>query len=134
MTTPDENVLTARLQKDISSRMGLPLEQLVFNFILEGDRTKLELLTINPRHNQSFLCHSLQAPSKLAALEEMLAYVTRHFREEASYTLQWSRRGIGELHTSYFRARDMYEVLDKFSYGRDLSDYTIYTITLNPMT
>lgn len=133
MKPVDLNIETARLQKEISTRLAMPLDNLVFDFSHEGEQTRLDLITINPRHDQSFLFHSISGESKVHALERMLEYVSQKLRQERSYTVQWVKKGETELQTSYFRASDMADVLKKFAYGRNIEDYVIFSITLNPM-
>ncbi|MCB0510646.1 MAG: hypothetical protein H6579_10100 [Chitinophagales bacterium] len=105
----------------------------MFDFSLIDGLTKLDLITINPRHEQSFLFHSLKAIDKIEALEKMLEYLATTRQNENTYTLQWRKIGEAELHTSYFRARNMYEALDKFYYNRDVNSFNIFSITLNPI-
>lgn len=132
MNSADPNIEMARLQREISRKLELPLDNLVFDYTQAGDRVKLELITINPKHDQSFLFHAVSADDKLTAMRELLDYVVQTFRKEQSYTVQWAKKG-GELHTSYFRARDMFEVLEKFYHGRIKDDYLVFNITLNPI-
>jgi hypothetical protein len=133
MYSADPNIEIARLQKDISRKLDLPMDKLVFNYLQQPSGVRFELITINPRHDQSFLFHTVDAPTRIAALEQMVEYITLNFRKEQSYTVQWAQKGSGEFHTSYFRARDLYEVLDKFYHGRDRDQYTVFSVTLNPI-
>ncbi|MEO1449976.1 MAG: hypothetical protein AAFV07_10645 [Bacteroidota bacterium] len=134
MHSADPHIASARLQKDISLRLDLPLDNLIFNYETVTEGIKLELITINPKHAESFLYHTEIAPGKLEALEKMLEYVNKTSQVKQSYTVQWTQRGKGGLHTSYFRARDAYEVLDKFYHGRsNKEDYVIFSLTLNPV-
>ena len=64
----------------------------------------------------------------------MLEYVTDHYYNENSMTLQWIKIGDNKLQTSYFRAQNMYEALDKFYYGRDMGQYKIFSVKLNPVS
>lgn len=130
----DANLEIARLQKEISQRLGLSAENLIFEYENAGDQVRLDLITVNPRHDQSFLYHSCMGETKGTALQNLLAYVVKNYREEQSYTVQWKHIGEPELQTSYFRARSMFEVLSKFSHGREMSDYVLYSITLNPIS
>ncbi len=129
----DNNLEIARLQQEIGKRLDLSLNHLIFDYAPEGEQMKLALITINPRHDQSFLFHTISAENKLEALRQMVDYVEQNYRQEGSYTVQWSHRGNSELHTSYFRAVDIYEVLDKFGHGRNMNDYTIFSVALNPV-
>jgi hypothetical protein len=95
---------------------------------------KLDLITINPRHSQSFLFHSEKAADKVDALRKMLDYVKNYKEKENSYTIQWVARGEHELHTSYFRAGNILEALEKLYYGRDRNTITVFSVVLNPVS
>ena len=130
----DPNLEIARLQKEISQRLGLSADNLIFEYETSDEGVTLNLITVNPRHDQSFLYHSCTGGSKGNALQNLFEYVVKNYREEQSYTVQWKHIGEAELQTSYFRARSMFEVLSKFSHGREMSDYVLYSITLNPIS
>lgn len=122
------------LEVEIGSILGLEKDQLVFSYKQVDGVINLDLITFNPRHNQSFLFHSVKAIDKKEALEKLLDYTKSNFRKEESYTLQWVKIGEQNLHTSYFRAKNIYDVLDKFYYERDVNSYRIYNISLNPIS
>lgn len=130
----DIHVELAKIQKEIQSHLGLDSNSLVFTYSQLEGKIKLDLITINPRHNQSFLFHSVTAYEKIDALKEMLKYVQSYREKESPYTIQWSAKGDKELHTSYFRAKDVYEALDKLYYGRDMQTITVFSVVLNPIT
>lgn len=134
MTRTDQNVETARLQKDIAVRLGLDPQNLIFNYKQKNETVRLDLVTVNPKHEQSFLFQSITGTDKIDALKKMLEYVTEHYHNENSLTIQWIKIGENKLHTSYFRAKNMYEALDKFYYGRDLGQYKIFSIVINPVS
>ena len=122
----------ARLQREIQQYLGLTAEQLQFDFREVEGQTRLDLITVNPRHQQRFLFRYETGRDRVEGLQKMLAYV-KNFREtESSYTLQWRARGDKELHTSYFRAHNVYEALDKLYFGRDLNTITVFSVVLNP--
>ena len=129
----DPNIEIARIQKSISKWMELPLDKLVFDYTREGDIINLNLITINPRHDETFLFHTTQGADKLSALQQMLEYVEMKHAKKQSYTVQWAQKGTADLQTSYFRARSMYEVLDKFFHGRNAEEYTVFSVQLNPI-
>jgi len=132
--TADIHVELAKTQKQIQSHLGLDSNALVFNYSTLEGKVKLDLVTLNPRHNQSFLFHSVSSYEKLDALREMLAYVKDYREKESPYTIQWTVKGEKELHTSYFRARNILEALDKLYYGRDMNLITVFSVVLNPIT
>jgi hypothetical protein len=133
-TKNDQHVEAARIQKDIKSYLGLRSNALIFEYgTAEQNKVKLDLITINPRHNQSFLFHSVLGYDKVDALNKMLDYVQNYREKESSYTIQWIANGEKELNTSYFRASNMYNALDKLYYGRDMNQITVFSVVLNPV-
>ncbi len=132
--TTDIHIELARIQKEIQNYLGLSSNSMVFNFSEIDGKVKADLITINPRHNQSFLFHSATDYEKLGALKKMLEYVKNYREKESPYTIQWTAKGEKELHTSYFRASNVYEALDKLYYGRDMNNITVFSVVLNPIT
>lgn len=132
--TRDRNLEIARLQKEIGNYIGLGPDSLVFNYEETGKRTKLFVITLNQRHNQSFLFHATEGVDKLDALSAMLEYVKTYKERTSSYTIQWSARGESGLQTSYFRAKNVLEALDKLFYDRDPNSITVFSVILNPMS
>jgi hypothetical protein len=132
----DRNLEIARLQKEIGDYIGMGQDSLVFNYEEDrsAKRTKLFLITLNPRHSQSFLFHATQGADKRDALEQMLDYVRNYKERTSSYTVQWSARGENSLQTSYFRAKNVLEALDKLFYDRDPNSITVFSVILNPIS
>ncbi|WP_246223723.1 hypothetical protein, partial [Fulvivirga kasyanovii] len=123
----------ARIQEEIKSHLGLRSSDLMFEYGNTDGKIKLDLITINPRHNQSFLFHSVMGFDKVDALNKMLDYVENYKEKENSYTIQWIAKGNKELNTSYFRASSVYDALDKLYYGRDSNTITVFSVVLNPV-
>ena len=129
----DIHVEAAKIQNEIKRFLGLRTNELVFEFSGAEGKVKLDLITINPRHNQSFLFKSVIGFDKTDVLNKMLDYVRTHKEKEGSFTIQWTTRGGSELQTSYFRAKNMYDALDKLYYGRDINQLTVFSVVLNPV-
>ena len=66
----DFHVACARVQQQIEAHLGMQ-GNLIYDFANEGSNTKLNLITVNARHNQSFLFHTVVGVDKLDALEKM---------------------------------------------------------------
>lgn len=130
----DIHVELAKVQNQIKKHLGLSSDNLIFDYKNNENQTELNLITINPRHNQSFLYHSLAGTDKLDAAKKMWDYVRIHSQSNNSYTIQWIADGEKELHTSYFKANNMYEALDKLYFGRDMNTISIFSIVLNPVS
>lgn len=133
-TSADIHIESARVQKEITNYLGLNSSELVFEFGSQDGKTKLDLITINPRHNQSFLFHSETGYDKLEALKKMMDYVKNYRDRESSYTIQWMTKDDKQLHTSYFRASNILDSLDKLYYGRDRNTITVFSVVLNPVS
>ena len=130
----DVHIELAKIQKEIEEHLGLEKDTLVFDYSQLDGNARLNLITINPRHHQSFLFHSVTAYDKLEALNKMLNYVKNVKDKENHYTVQWMTRNDSELHTSYFRASNIYDALDKLYFGRDMNTITVFSVVLNPIT
>ena len=128
------HVEAARAQQEIKDYLGLRTSDLVFEYSTVDGMIKLDLITINPRHNQAFLYHSERGTDKLDALRKMKEYVKKHKEKENSYTIQWVAKGDRELHTSYFRAGNIVDALQKLYYGRDMNTITVFSVVLNPIS
>ena len=133
-TLSDMHVEAARIQQEIKDYLGLRSSDLVFEYSTLEGKVKLDLITINPRHNQAFLFHSETGSDKVDALKKMLAYVQQYKEKENSYTIQWVVKGGKELHTSYFKAANIMDALQKLYYGRDMNTITVFSVVLNPIS
>lgn len=133
-TKSDLHVEAARIQQEIKDYLGLRTSDLVFEFTTQSGRVKLDLITINPRHSQAFLFHHEIGSDKVDALKKMLNYVQNFKEKENSYTIQWVMKGDTELHTSYFRAGNITDALQKLYYGRDMNTITVFSVVLNPIS
>jgi len=128
------HVEAARIQQEVKNYLGLRTSDLVFEYSSLDGKIKLDLITINPRHNQAFLFHSETGTDKLDALRKMLDYVQNQKDKENSYTIQWVTKSDKELHTSYFRAGNIMDALQKLYYGRDMNTITVFSVVLNPIS
>jgi hypothetical protein len=133
-TASEAHVEAARVQGEITEHLGLRSGDLMFEYSFYEGKTKLDLITINPRHAQSFLFHSETGSDKVDALRKMWQYVQHYKAKENSYTIQWVADGQHELNTSYFRASNILEALEKLYYGRDRNTLTVFSVVLNPVS
>ncbi len=129
----DNHVRIAELQQQIKADIDIDENNILFEFAEVDGKTRLEIITVNPKHKQSFLFHTTEGRDKIEALEEMLNYVKKSRLKKNSYTIQWSLKGEEKLHTSYFRAAHVMEALKKFYHGRDMNSVTVFSVVLNPI-
>lgn len=130
----DKNIELARMQRQIEEYIGLGPNSLIYNFDDADGKTQLHLVTVNPRHNQSFLFHSEEGYDKVDCMKKMLNYVKNHKDKESSYTIQWKMTGYQTLQTSYFSAKNVQSALDKLFYDRDPNSITVFSVIMNPIT
>lgn len=130
----DKNIEISKLQQEISQYIGLGENSLIFNFGQSEGKTTLHLVTLNPRHSQSFLFHSEEGYDKVDVLKKMLTYIRSYKEKESSYTIQWKQAKSNNLETSYFSAKNVQSALDKLMYDRDPNSITVFSIIMNPIT
>ncbi len=133
-TSSEMHVEAARIQQEVKNYLGLRTSDLVFEYSSHDGKIKLDLITVNPRHNQAFLFHSETGTDKLDALRKILDYVQNYKEKENSYTIQWVAKNDKELHTSYFKASNIMDALQKLYYGRDMNTITVFSVVLNPIS
>jgi hypothetical protein len=133
-TSSEMHVEAARIQQEVKNYLGLRTSDLVFEYSSQDGKIKLDLITVNPRHNQAFLFHSETGTDKLDSLRKMLDYVQNYKEKENSYTIQWVAKNDKELHTSYFKASNIMDALQKLYYGRDMNTITVFSVVLNPIS
>jgi hypothetical protein len=131
--TIDKNIEIVNLQTEIGKYIGMGQNSLIFNFEEHTKYVVLRLITVNPRHNQSFLFHSCEGLTKVDALKSMLEYVKSYKDEESSY-IQWTLKGENILHSSYFRAKNILGALDKLYFDRDPNSITVFSVMMNPIS
>lgn len=130
----DKNIDIARLQREVEDYIGLGPGSIIFDYDEVNGQIELRVITVNPRHRQSFLFHQTEGRDKTEALREMLEYVKSYKEKESTYTIQWRIKGEEHLNTSYFSAKNVLGALDKLFYDRDPNSITIFSIILNPIT
>jgi nanoRNase/pAp phosphatase (c-di-AMP/oligoRNAs hydrolase) len=131
---PELNSELEKIHVQIAKMLGLSRELLTFHYSNEDGKTTLQLATMNPRHQQTFLFHTTQGFGEMDALNKMQEYVQENKNTRSTYTIQWAMEGINDLHTSYFTGKNIYEVLDKFYYGKAITSTIIFNISLNPLS
>ena len=108
--------------------------ELKFQYQEMEKEVKLDLVTFNPKHNQSFLFHSVRGFGQIDVLYKMLDYIKNYKEKESSYTIQWSLKESTELNTSYFRAANLLSEIEKFYFERDINSTVVFSVVLNPIS
>jgi len=129
----DNHVRIAELQQKIREGIEIEESNILFEFKENGETVIVDVITINAKHMQSFLFHTAEGRDKIEALESMLNYVNQAKTQYNSYTLQWSLISEDDLHTSYFRAKNIMDALDKFYHKKDINSVNVFSVVLNPI-
>ena len=131
---PELNSELEKIHLKIAKMLGLNRDLLTFHYTTQDGKSILELATLNPRHQQTFLFHTTTGFGEMDALNKMEEYIKGTKNTKSTYTIQWAMADTSELHTSYFTGKNIYEVLDKFYYGKAITGTIIFNISLNPLS
>lgn len=106
----DEIKLTGRIQTEINKDT-----QRTVTFIWDEQTNGLKVFTYSQQTDTTFLLvHIPSANSRVEALKQVLHYLQTHSTKEHTYTVWWTRLGTGQTHKSFFRAKTLRELADKF--------------------
>lgn len=98
---------------------------------------KKQVIAYTTNHNtgETFVLKVATGDSYEEALKDILYYVESHKKEMNSYTVIWRKKGNTNTQheKSYFYCENALEVLNKFFEGKDIAEYTIYELKLNPI-
>jgi hypothetical protein len=130
----DNNIRVAELKKEIEEYISLGNNSIIYDVEEGNGRVTINAITVNPRHNQSFLFHTSVGLDEVDAFQQMSEYVKSYKEKESSYTIQWSVIGDDRLQTSYFSSKNIIGALDKLYFDRDPNTVTIFSVSLNPIT
>lgn len=99
----------------------------------EVPQIKLDLITINKEHNHKFLFHSCTGSNKINILDAMIAYINEYKKRQETYAIEWMNVKLTEeMQTSWFRGNDIFDVLNKFFYNKEKSQFKIFKIKMMP--
>ncbi len=101
---------------------------------------KVSAYTFNPKTNESFLLKSAMGKKSMSdALQEIVDYLETQ-KDSASYTVVWAKKdlsrsdvGGGTKQSSYFYCHHVLEAINRFFEGKEVLDYIIYEVKLNPI-
>lgn len=102
----------------------------------EGGIT-LELFTYNPLHQDTLYLHTTKGLTPVECLNKMIEYLDEYSvykKEKNSYTLTWRRKDDDKSvrNISYYYLSSEDDVRKKFLATKNISDYVIISVKLNP--
>lgn len=106
-----------------------------FDYKSEGDKQIVRAFTVNPnRGNIPFLLKEAIGNTEEQALKQILNYLKlKH--EMSSFTIMWNESGSKEpIKKSYFYCHDALEAIQKFFVDKNVVDFIIYEVRLNPIS
>lgn len=100
-------------------------------------RAEVKSFTHNSQTGETFLLKVVSADTHIQCLIKILEYLEHTKKNMNTFTVNWSRieNGVvGSYNTSYFYCHDVIEVVNKFFTGKNVRDYIIYDMKLNPIS
>jgi hypothetical protein len=100
-------------------------------------RAKVSAFTLNSVTKETFLLKEVTGETHLECFNKILDYVEHTKESMNSFTVHWSKKEngtLGSYNTSYFYCHHILEVMDKFFANKDVKDYVIYDVKLNPLS
>ncbi len=122
-----EHEIAAFIIKDNGATAHFKYEEFKDNF-------KVSAYTVNNSNKEMFLLKSTEAFSCQEALADILTYV-KSLKGMSSFTVKWNKT-VSDLpvQTSYFYCHDITDVVNKFFSDKNIVDYVVYEIKLNPLS
>ena len=128
-----ENRITDLIKADNGSNVNFVYS---LQIVKPGELEKthnVKVITQNKITREFFLLVSMYGNSPEDALNKAFEWLQTHKTNYNSYSVIWLKMPDGNTTTSYFYAKDMREVLDKFFDGKDENRYNIFEIKQNPI-
>lgn len=127
----NDNIL--KLEHDIASFINKDNGATVhFDYGISQEVFVVSAFTVNPETKETFLLKKAINIRKELALEEILEYVKAQ-KGLSNFTVIWAKAGTTKMETSYFYCHDVVDVIKKFFEKKEVVDYVIYEIKLNPI-
>ena len=101
-----------------------------------NQKAEVSAFTTNNTTKETFLLKSVIADTHVECLQKILTFLEKESQTLSTFTVNWTKRENGRLgsyNTSYFSCHDIVEVINKFFTGKNVRDYVIYNIKLNPI-
>jgi len=100
-------------------------------------RATVSAFTLNSVTKETFLLKEVTGTDHLECFNKILDYVEHTKESMDTYTVHWSKKENGRLgsyNTSYFYCHHILEVMEKFFANKNVKDYVIYDVKLNPLS
>ena len=134
-----ENFISDKIFTDNKSKCHFDYEYIQGNehkpatLFTQKSGWKLTLVTYNSNHEECFIAFiSSVQNEKGGCLVEAKEYLLKKDNFILTYTIKWFKKGESKVHSSYFNGKDIIEVIDKFSRGKEMFKYVIKSIELMP--
>lgn len=104
-----------------------------FDYSRNRENVALTVKTYNPKNKETFVLKEITAKDDDECLSHVLKYLESVTSEESPFTVVWRRHNEGDSFKSYFYAKNIRHLLDKFYKDKNEADYLIESITRSPM-
>lgn len=105
-----------------------------FDYKSDDGKQTVRAFTVNPnRGNIPFLLKEATADTQEEALKQILDYLKRK-SDMSSFTITWNEANSSTpIKKSYFYCHDALEAIQKFFVDKNVVDFIIYEVRLNPI-
>lgn len=121
-----EHEIAAFINKDNGATVHFRYEELKGKF-------KVSAYTVNNTNKEMFLLKSAETFMYEDSLHDILMYV-KELKGMSTFTVKWKRIGNEPIQQSYFYCHDVKDVVTKFFSDKNIAEYIVYEITLNPIS
>lgn len=95
---------------------------------------KVSAWTFNNINNESFLLKCEEGESYADCLFKILDWLENVPKSKDYFTVRWKKIGVDGLNVSYFQCKDVIELVEKFYEGKNINEYQIFEIKMNPIS
>lgn len=96
--------------------------------------SKVNAWTFNNINNESFLLKSEEGNSYSECLFKILNWLENVPKSKDHFTVKWRKMGTEGLNVSYFYCKDVIELVEKFYERKNINEYQIFEIKMNPIS
>jgi len=125
-----EHEIAAFITKDNGATVHFKYEE------THNHKHRVSAYTVNNSNKEMFLLKSVETYLPKDALDDILTYV-KSLKGMSSFTVKWNKNLCPSdlpIQTSYFYCHDITDVVNKFFSDKNIADYVVYEIKLNPIS
>lgn len=106
-----------------------------YNSLMTKKHTQVVVRTFNSSKDETFIMCVKKGASAHDALNEVINYLKLIKKSGSSYTVRWRKKGEHmPLQSSYFYCDNILQVVDRFFTDKNVDEYVVDEIKMNPIS